>query len=923
MSDHIWAREHIAVAIADGLSADEMERLDVHLRGCDECAAALREARQLSGRLTSLFAPARPSPALEDRTIATLRDGVARRAPLGWKRKLAAGLAASVGIGLAGATVDKMAGINGLSLSPSSEMLAARAAGDANSIAENLASQLRSQWAAPVDDSGSMLGGRNAAPGQAVARGEENTSTATQGARTNAAKISQSAASDGKSAVADVSNWAGYNSQFSLPIKPLPCPSDPSNPQQGYVNDPTIVALASQTSVDVAKSQGYFTTWGTCSYGINGQIALGVDQTVTDRGPGAYPSTFALPYSAAPSAPTFAYAKPSDLKPALVAADPQSVVVKGTQRLSRNGSEPPSAGENAPPPAKSSAPTNADAEPAPPRKVVIRSGEMEFEVESFEAAATTVTRLVNALSGAFVATVNSDKLPNGKVKGSIVVRVPPEHLDTLLLDVRKELSKAGELKGQRIGGQDVTKKYTDLESRLRAARTMEARLLQIIKDGKGEIKQLLEAEKELGVWRTRIEECEGELRYLGSLVALSTLTISLEEKGIHAPAAIVESERVQSGIEVDDVDKALQSAVATVAEMHGRVTKSELKQLAAGQFNATLQCEVEPAAAGSFRDRLSQLGHVARLEIDRVQKGGDNAADRGVKVTRGDTLFLVQFYNLVNVGPRETRTLVVAVPDVAAAYQTLREAAVRTRGRVLTSRLDEQDRQNVAAQLEFEVPRAEEAALQTALAALGEVVSRNVARATDTDNLTDTKVLYRAALVGAVRLKPRQTTTLAVEVPDVDAAVALLKAQLADAAGRTVDFLAARERAGRNTARLTCDVPLAQAPAVIEKLKAAGSVRAQQSVQDPQAPDGRFATARVDVTLSNTDLIVAKDDGLWPQIRRGLALSATVLLTSVTWLVFGLCVLLPWALIGYGGYRLVGRIVARSAAPVSSTPTAS
>jgi prepilin-type N-terminal cleavage/methylation domain-containing protein len=91
------------------------------------------------------------------------------------------------------------------------------------------------------------------------------------------------------------SNWAGFNSQFSLPIKTLQCPSDPSNPQQGYLNDPVIVALASQTSVDAAKSQGYFTTWGTCSYAINGQVVLGVDQTVTDGGPGGYPSTAASP----------------------------------------------------------------------------------------------------------------------------------------------------------------------------------------------------------------------------------------------------------------------------------------------------------------------------------------------------------------------------------------------------------------------------------------------------------------------------------------------------------------------------------------------------------------------------------------------------------------------------------------------------
>src|SRR5208337_3369713 len=138
------------------------------------------------------------------------------------------------------------------------------------------------------------------------------------------------------------------------------------------------------------------------------------------------------------------------------------------------------------------------------RKIVIRSGEIEFEIQSFDGAVAAVTRLVADIKGGYVDTVNSEKLPNGKVRGAVVVRVPPEALDNLLLDLRKELGKVGELKNLRVGSQDITKQYNDLESRLRAARTMEERLLQIIKTGKGEIKDLLQAEKELGVWRTKI-----------------------------------------------------------------------------------------------------------------------------------------------------------------------------------------------------------------------------------------------------------------------------------------------------------------------------------------------------------------------------------------------------------------------------------
>jgi prepilin-type N-terminal cleavage/methylation domain-containing protein len=90
-------------------------------------------------------------------------------------------------------------------------------------------------------------------------------------------------------------NWAGYNSQFSQPIKTLQCPSDPSNPAQGYIADPVIASLASSTSLDNVGATGYFTVWGTSSYGLNGLIILGADQSVTDGGPGGYPSTAAFP----------------------------------------------------------------------------------------------------------------------------------------------------------------------------------------------------------------------------------------------------------------------------------------------------------------------------------------------------------------------------------------------------------------------------------------------------------------------------------------------------------------------------------------------------------------------------------------------------------------------------------------------------
>src|SRR5207247_1453964 len=101
----------------------------------------------------------------------------------------------------------------------------------------------------------------------------------------------------------------------------------------------------------------------------------------------------------------------------------------------------PEGGQKAEPPAPP-----AVAPPAAPRKIIIRSGELEFEITSFDDSVSTIMRLVTATKGGFVATVNSDKLPNGKVRGSVVIRIPPEQLDKFVLDLRKEFVKTGELK---------------------------------------------------------------------------------------------------------------------------------------------------------------------------------------------------------------------------------------------------------------------------------------------------------------------------------------------------------------------------------------------------------------------------------------------------------------------------------------------
>jgi len=1147
MSDHTWTQENATTFLAGGLTADENVRFEGHISACPPCAALVDDARRLDQRLTSLFAPIRPGPDLEDFTILKLREarGVSWKMALPRRaRRALAALAALLLIGTFGGLIASLVTDGQLPLPGGANLEFAR--GHVSAEAETF---LKHKFYAvngldePLDRNGRASGPADL---EASARG-----------RFDNDKPDPDASEGGQSVPAPRDSKPNRPSFPQGDVKSWTYQNSPGGPGRGsglgVAGFPGGGGPAPGSGFGGGGLGGGLGGLGGGLGGLGGGIAGGLGgiggfSGGTPPGPMGQPGQLTGPqyspaydpivkptqipgdvYTAIPKLTvpagegeqkdnTLRYFQPGNSKPAADNSREQAAGKDPKREGDKAPGEPKSSEKGDPKPKddggregqtkKNAAPAPADPEPS--RRIVIRSGDMEFEVASFDASLELITKLVTGIKGAFVATVNSEKLPNGKVMGSITIRTPPEALDELVLTLRRELGKTGELKGVKISSQDITKMYTDLESRLRAARTMETRLIQIIKEGKGEIKQLLEAERELGVWRTKIEEFEGEIRYYANLAALSTLTITLTEKEIRAAAGLTEKERVQAGVEVEDVDKAYQQVLAAIVEAKGRVTKSELKQLSAGQFNATLNFEVAPEAAGPIRDRLRQLGRVARLEIDRVQSA-DGTLPSNAKLTRGDTVFLVQLYNLANIAPRETATLQVAVADVPAAYQALRDAVAKTTGRVLVAQLNEQDKQNVNAQFDFEVKRTDEGTVRAAIEAAGEIVSRLVTRAPESDSVTDIKILYRATILAASRLKPRETATyaiavadvstayqvlrdatakttarvinaqfdehdkqnvtaqfdfevkrgdeaavraaleaageiisrqvnrspegdgqtdkkvlyraalfgvnrlhsrdttilqlavtdvpptyqslretvlklggriltgqldehdkqaitaqldfeikraeepavrsalesvgdviarqvtraseaegvtdakvtyratlltasrlrprelmtLVVEVPDVEQSATVVAAQAAEAKARAVDARISREASGKVTAHLLYDVPLSAAAELAEQFKKAGTVRIQQSVRDPQAPEGKYAIARLELTLTSADRIVDANGGVWPPVKRGLTYSASVLLTSLTWVVFGLCVILPWALIGFGGYRVV------------------
>ncbi|HWE95277.1 MAG TPA: DUF4349 domain-containing protein [Tepidisphaeraceae bacterium] len=509
---------------------------------------------------------------------------------------------------------------------------------------------------------------------------------------------------------------------------------------------------------------------------------------------------------------------------------------------------------------KPDAPQAPKEDPTAGRKI-IRSGEIEFEVDSFDTAVERIGKIVLEEQG-YLSTTNSDKLPNGKVKGSVILRVKPERLDTLVLKLRG----IGDLRTQRIGAQDVSKQYTDTESALRAAHAMYDRLLDIVKNGKGQVKDLLEAEKQLGIWREKIEQLTGEIRFYDNQVSLSTLTVTLFERDIKTPAFASETETVAMALETEKVEDAYAKARAAIADAKGRITASELKQFDAGQLGATISAQIPPDAADALLGRLKQLdGRVARFERQRTQTTSngqspvDPRAADPLKVKREEVTVTLTIYNLANIAPRRITNLTLVAPDVEEAYRNLISAAQSAGGRVLASQISKPRPDQSVGTIRFDVPADKADALLAILRAAGEVVKTDTAESGDTQNVTESKRGFSITVASLSAFNARETQQIqlaAASVPDAFSEV-MNAAKTKD--GRIVNSQLNEQDRQNPTGTIEVSVSREALPAIEQAMHKSAEVVSRVVSRSNDTENTVDSKVHFQITVSSADRLPARE----------------------------------------------------------------
>ncbi len=157
---------------------------------------------------------------------------------------------------------------------------------------------------------------------------------------------------------------------------------------------------------------------------------------------------------------------------------------------------------------------------------LIRTASLRIEVDKVEEAIAKAEGIAKEVGGLLAGTKASQQ-GEGDQSATLTIRVPSDRFDEAVRLFRP----LGKLRHEEVSTQDITKEYTDLETRLRIKRQTEQRLRQLLLERTGKLSDVLEVERELARVVEEMERLEGERRYYDQRVAVSTIVLDLYERG--------------------------------------------------------------------------------------------------------------------------------------------------------------------------------------------------------------------------------------------------------------------------------------------------------------------------------------------------------------------------------------------------------
>ena len=370
---------------------------------------------------------------------------------------------------------------------------------------------------------------------------------------------------------------------------------------------------------------------------------------------------------------------------------------------------------------------SAAGEPATPldaNRKLVRNAQVDIEAAKFDDAVEKITAFAAEDKG-YIATSSSERQANGKLRGHIVVKVLPDQLDAFL----QKLRGIGEIKNQTLGTEDVTKQYFDTDARLKNARVMEQRLIDLLKTNTSKVADLLQVEKELGRVREQIEQMEGELKLMDAQVAFATVTITVTEKDMNVPAAFLLKRRATVALFSTDVEKTFAEMKAVVDGAKAQLASSTLDRDTSGEATARLTLLMLPEEADALIERIKGMGRVQSYneQTERVAQGGSGMSE-SAKIERDKVQLSITVSRNEQEPALQTTSLRILTSGISEKVARLKENAAKSGAEIRSSTFSRTPDGQEFANVSLRVAMKNYGALMNSLGDFGKVKDVSVQR---------------------------------------------------------------------------------------------------------------------------------------------------------------------------------------------------
>jgi len=171
-------------------------------------------------------------------------------------------------------------------------------------------------------------------------------------------------------------------------------------------------------------------------------------------------------------------------------------------------------------------------------RIVIKNANLNIVVDAPDESLKTIGRMAEEMGGFIVsANLYMTQLSDGQEvpRGSITIRVPADRLDEALTRIESESDRLPISKN--INSQDVTRDYTDLQSRLKNLEATEAQLMEIMASA-NKTEDVLNVFDQLTRVREQIEVIKGQIKYYEESARLSAISVELVPNEVIQPITI-------------------------------------------------------------------------------------------------------------------------------------------------------------------------------------------------------------------------------------------------------------------------------------------------------------------------------------------------------------------------------------------------